>query len=302
MLNISSLLFPTDGSSCARQAYAHATYLADRHGAEVHVLNVVEERTNNLDNLSELIELREADILEQLHIPVPESQRPQTKERIHREKVTNPSAAGGILDYAGAHDIDLIVMGTHGRRGVKRVLIGSVAEEVVRLSTCPVFTVCERGDPAPEEAVNRILVPVDFSKHTAALLQHARELAVTYDAQLDLLHVVEGLSIPSVYGVKPVSINSPDVQERVRKRLDEYAAEMQLSGRTLASHVRSGHPAHEVLDFIDEHAVDLVAIATHGRTGFERLLIGSVAEKVVRMASCPVFAVKSFGKSLVEPT
>lgn len=142
MLQLDRILFPTDGSSCAECAYEWATQLADPYDLELHMLHFIEERTNNLDNLSELIDIREEDILPELRIPVPQKKE---ERKMRREKVANPSAADGILEYADAHDIDLIVMGTHGRRGVERLLMGSVAEEAVRLFESPVVTMKSYG-------------------------------------------------------------------------------------------------------------------------------------------------------------
>lgn len=295
MLQINRILFPTDGSPCAEQARERAVHLAERYDAELHVLHVVEERTNTLDNLSELVEIREEDILADLRIPIPQAE----EERIQKETVTHPSAAGGILEYADAHDIDLIVMGTHGRRGVERLLMGSVAEEVVRLAECPVFTVCATRHA--EGTGGSILVPVDFSEHTDTLIQHAMALAEAFDAGLDLLHVVEEVRTPAVYGVESRRLDLDTVKQRTRAALDDYAAAAREQGIAADVHVRMGHPAHAILRFIDEQGVQMVTIATHGRTGLQRLLMGSVAEKVVRMASCPVFTVKSYGKSILHP-
>ncbi len=295
MLHIDRILFPTDGSSCAQAAHDRAATLAELHDAELHVLNVVEERTNNLDNLSELIDIRREDILSELHIPVGKA----TREPVREEQVTHPSAAGGILQYARTHDIDLIVMGTHGRRGVKRLLMGSVAEEVVRLANCPVFTVCHEGRAADIEG-GRILVPLDFSEHSEALVAHGAALAEQFEAAIDLLHVVERMALPLVYGVEGDVFAMDDVRGRTADALAERAAPLQDDGIDVQTHLRVGHPAHSILDFIEERDTSMVVIATHGRTGIQHLLLGSVAEKVVRMASCPVFTVKSFGKSLVE--
>ena len=299
MLRINNSLFPTDGSPCAEYAHAHAAYLANQFDARLHVLHVVEARTNNLDDLSEVIQIREQDILEQLRMPVPPGGDDAPEERITREKRTNASAAGGILAYADEHDVDLIVLGTHGRRGVDRLLMGSVAEEVVRLSECPVLTVCGKKQPAPSREINRILVPMGLSDHTDALFAHARAIASTYDARLDLLHVIESAALPAVYGVEQVLTDSDEVRQRVQRALEQYVEAARKDDVEAHAFVREGNPAQVILDFIEEEPIDLVTIATHGRTGVKRLLMGSVAEKVVRMAACPVFTVKSFGKSLV---
>jgi nucleotide-binding universal stress UspA family protein len=203
-----------------------------------------------------------------------------------------------IEEYTADHDIDLVVMGTHGRRGANRLLIGSVAEEVVRSASCPVLTIRADEKVAPGEAVRRILVPVDFSDVSNRAIQHAKELAMTYGARLDLLHVVEEIALPAAYGMEPVNLVIPEVVENSERALADMARE-EIGYEHIVVHALTGYAVSTILDFADENDIDLMVIATHGRTGIDRVLMGSVAEKVVRRAPCPVFTVKSFGKSLV---
>lgn len=299
MLQVRSILFPTDGSTCAEFAHAHAAFLAHQFDAELHVLHVVEAHMRTLDDLSQLVEIEEQDILEQLHAPLPSTTSGPDEARIHRAKRTDASAAEGVLTYAADEDIDLIVMGTHGRRGMDRLLMGSIAEEVVRLSPCPTLTVCGKKQPTPDRDINRILVPMGLSEHTESLFAHARAIGATYGARLDLVHVIERAAFPSVYGVDAPSTDDAAVERRVRDALEPYVEAAQDMDVDATITVLRGHPAVALLDMLDDAAIDLVTIATHGRTGLQRLVMGSVAEKVVRMAPCPVFTVKSFGKSLV---
>ena len=298
MLDIRSILFPTDGSTCAEYAHAHANFLAEQFDADLHVVHVVEDQINTLANLSELVDIDEADVLEQLRLPLPEAVKESSDGRVHRKTLTDPSVAEGVMAYAADHDVDLIVMGTHGRRGMDRMLMGSVAEEVVRLSDCPTLTVCGTRQPEPNRDINRVLVPMGLSTHTDALFDHATAIAATYGAQLDLIHVIEQSSLPSVYEVD-AAIDEVAVEERVQTALNAYVQQAASDGVEATGTVHHGHPAAVILDRVDHDPDDHVTIATHGRTGLKRLLMGSVAEKVVRMASCPVFTVKSFGKSLV---
>jgi nucleotide-binding universal stress UspA family protein len=227
--------------------------------------------------------------------------------RVEEREVAHPSAAGGILRYAAEHDADVIVMGTHGRRGVQRLLIGSVAEEVVRRAECPVFTIRssdedpDADEPVPRDvSVGRILVPVDLSEHTDALVAHAQEVALAYDASIELLHVVERVALPPAYGLEPLALDSTDVKERAREDLDRRADELSEDGIEVFVTVRTGYPSEVILESAADGDVDLVMVATHGFSGVKRLLLGSVAERVVRRVECPVLTVKSYGKSLVD--
>lgn len=292
MIHLTRILFPTDGSPCAERARRHAAHLAQRFDAELHVIRV-EERDAEL---SDVIEVCSDDVLADLHAPM--ERTVVAEPQVHERRVVHRSAAEGILSYATEHDIDLIVLGTHGRRGVRRLLLGSVAEEVVRRSSCPVLTV-GRGDGSPGALEGRsLLVPVDFSDAQASLLGHAREIALSYGLSLTLLHVVERQIPPDVYGLQLDLPSTKTLAERAREALAAPADALRDEGVDVTIEVGTGNVADTIVDAAEEAGV--LAIATHGRTGLERMFMGSVAETVVRQAQCPVFTVKSFGKSLVR--
>lgn len=292
MLAIRRILFPTDFSECAEQAFTQAAHLAERFDAELHVLNVGLPHVESANDPMGFLEL----VDEAPHTQSDAAFTAETGARVVHAQVRVLSPAAGILDYASAHDIDLIVMGTHGRRGLNRLLIGSVAEEVVRLARCPVFTI-RASEDAPVR-FERILAPVDFSAFSSVAVAYAKALAALYGARLDLLHVVEEVTLPGPYGIEPMPTVTSGVADRAQEALLQMAAA--LPGEVpVEAHVLVGHAARDVLDFAAIRHTDLVVIATHGRTGIARLLLGSVAEKVVRMAPCPVFTIKSFGKRLM---
>ena len=305
MLQIKNILFPTDQSAGAEHAFAHATSLAAWHEAALHAVHVLDMQTYPPPLLDEL-RLSDEEIAEQLHLLWEE----QGRARVEREadtpvlrarQVEASSAAEGILGYADEHDIDLIVMGTHGRRSVSRLMLGSVAEEVVRRAECPVMTVRAGSEAAPSRAVQRVLAPVDFFEFTHLAIDYAVELAQTYGARIDLLHVVDDVTFPELYGVESLTPAFKQAEERACQALEKLVHE-DIGYEDVRVAVEVGHPAARIADYAAEHETDLVVIPTHGRSGLKRFLIGSVAEKVVRLAPCPVFAVKSFGKSLLPPT
>lgn len=151
-------------------------------------------------------------------------------------------------------------------------------------------------------SIDRILVPVDFSEHAEVALTHAVELAHTHDAELMLLHVVEDPSFPSFYGTGAVTLYGkvPDLEERARDALETLVADLETETPSIETHVVRGRAGTAIVAFVDEHDVDLVVIASRGLSGVDRVLMGSVAEKVVRRASCPIFVIKSGTKSLVQ--
>jgi nucleotide-binding universal stress UspA family protein len=209
------------------------------------------------------------------------------------------TAADGILSYAAEHDTPLIVMGTHGRRGVRRLLLGSVAEEVVRRAPGPVVTVGRGAESSGAPTGGRLLVPIDLSGHQWRLLAHARAWAQAFDLSLTLLHVLHLDDPPAPYPPRSETPDADTLRARAEEALNEAAASVRDAGLAVDVATRSGHPAEEILAAVDEHDASLLAVATHGRTGLERVLMGSVAEAVIRQAPCPVLTVKSFGRSLV---
>ncbi|WP_118839151.1 universal stress protein [Salinibacter ruber] len=297
MLSIRRILWPTDFSKGADRAFPHAAALASWHEAELHVLHVTEGRSGNAPDAdipipkSTLSALLSGDGDPPPHVDLDALTLVQ-EQREHR------SPPEAIVGYVEEQEIDLVVAGTRGRRGLQRLLIGSVAEEVLRTAPCPVLTVRGAADRAPAWAVRNILVPVDFSDASLEALRHAKELALTYGAQITLLHAVEEVIYPSAYGVEPANLPGPQVIERVEGSLAELVqAEVGHEHATVEAKV--GYAPSTILDYAETNEVDLVVIATHGRTGLERMLLGSVAERVLRRAPVPVFTVPSFGNSLL---
>lgn len=305
MITIQRILFPTDFSRCANQAFVQAVQLAKRHGAELHVLHAYvpyEDHTSLLTVVPAAPEVRPgATILTPPMLQVLEQQQAQTL-RITQNVVRDISVGPVIIDYAREHEVDLIVMGTHGRRGIGHLFLGSVAEEIVRFAPCPVFTIRETMEPHEAGAFRKILVPVDFSKHAEQAVRYAKELAILYGAELQLLHIVEEQLHPALYATGRSSIfefmpeiETTSVREIERMLMDSGGPEVQVE-----IHIREGRAARDIVKFAESHASDLIVIATHGLTGIEHLLLGSVTEKVVRFSRVPVFTVKPFGTSLLK--
>lgn len=153
--------------------------------------------------------------------------------------------------------------------------------------------------------INRILVPVDFSEHCSRVLMYAREIAALHDAEIDILHVVERPSFPSFYKMGEEAMFGKveslykKASEALKQCMDEAEGPDVESG--ISFHVEEGHPGHEITAFAAEYDSDLIIISTHGLSGMERVIMGSVADRVVRDAPCPVFVIKAYGKSLLPP-
>lgn len=299
MLKIKNILLARDLSSDAGDAFIPALRIAKRTDAILHVVFVEVLHGEAFDDAAE----KNRALTKEALAANASSDSDPHRVQIEHAVVRDVAAAPALLNYAAEHDIDLIVMGTHGRRGVRRLLMGSVTEEVVRLSFCPVLTI-RRGKGSEEEIpLDSILVPVDFSEHARAALRHAKALGNLLGARLDVLHVVEENLHPAFYGPTVHSIYDidPDLDEKALAHLKDFYQRTEGPGTEVTFAVRSGHAVQEIMRFAEEEGNNLIVIGTHGLTGIERFFLGSVAEKVVRRAPCPVFTVKSFGKSLVSP-
>ncbi len=306
MIQLKRILFATDFSPCAEQAFTHALYLAKRYQAELHVLHAVilrdfsNQPEFSLVTLGTLRRQFEEAAKRQMTAML-ESYTPDQVKIIQAHR-RGDSASTVILDYAKEQDMDLVVLGTHGRRGLGHFFLGSEAEKVVRLSSCPVFTIRERKVPRLIEEVDRILVPIDFSEHSKHALRYAKQIAASYDARLQLLHVIEKVIQPPFYAQEYYHDlgRMEALQQRSKEALGQFLEETEGPELSAELHVIEGRAATDITLCAKELASDLIVIATHGLTGMEHLLIGSVTEKVVRQASCPVFTVTVYGKNLIR--
>lgn len=185
---------------------------------------------------------------------------------------------------------DLVVVGTHGRTGIARVLLGSVADKVVRHAPCSVLAARPRGDV---KAFEHVLCPIDFSDSSRHALALAAELAAPGAAGITLLHAFE-LPIVST-GMAMAPDMFPEVKEQAAHLLEQWAADLRTKVKVpVTTLVASGSPGARALGILDDDPTfDLVVVGSHGRTGLRRVLLGSVAEKIVRNAPCPVLVARN---------
>lgn len=298
MLHIRDILFPTDFSEQAERALPHALALAGRFDARLHMLHAVvlhaadpgepDHRFPDLEDAGSRLDGWAGERTGEGG----EGRRVEVVR--HRQR--GISAASVILDYVDDREVDLVVMGTHGRRGLRHMLLGSVAEEVVRTAPCPVLTVRGDGGRGPAQGLERILVPVDMSEHSYRALDVARSLAAGRDTSVEVLHVVEDPPRPEPYDGPR---GGPEVDHgRVRETL---VARMGGEGGAVPVevHVDTGHTVSTIVDFAEREGVDMIVLASHGLTGLKRVLLGSVAERVIRRAPCPVLTVRAFGRRIL---
>lgn len=287
---INKVLVPVDGSDFAEEALPLAIGLARRAEAEIHLARVHIAR-----GLPYYEALSEPDPEEDARIRAEEEAAlRRAAERIEAEGVTARVELldGGITDalaeYIDAAEIDIVVMTTHGRGGLSRAWLGSVADRLVRTSSAPVLLV-RPGETKPVEAegLNEILIPLDGSALSESVLGPATQLAALADARIVLLQVY-------LYGV-PLgqAATMASAGERAPKAttvyLENVAKDLRAAGfevETIA--VTDYMPAPAILDLTAKRGSSLIALATHGRGGLSRIALGSVTDKVMRGAPVPV--------------
>lgn len=291
-----TIVVPVDGSALAERALPVAAALARRDGATVHVV-LVHERPAIVEQLEDRSRAQRRD--EEAHYVAGLVEALRTTHAV--------SASSALLDGDVSETIaeavravrgDLIVMTTHGRTGISRLWIGSVADAVMRAATTPVLmlraSLESASYPAGDGAVfHRMLVPLDGSALAAEILEHALRLGGTA-CRYVLARVVEPVLrmetvIPDAAGMVLVADEEETEAARraAREELEEMAAALRRDHAGLDVHVAvrvDRHVADGLLRLANDHMVDAVAIATHGR-GVSRLVIGSVADKVLRASA-----------------
>ncbi|WP_135303446.1 universal stress protein [Haloarcula amylovorans] len=281
------LAVPTDGSEVADAAVSAAIALADSFGARLHVIHVLE-----MGELPPGFEDEDADEFAQVGSEATTAAAERAAEA-GVEATTSVIVGGapihqGILDYVETHDIDCLVMGTYGRTGLDRFVLGSVTERTLRESPVPVLTVHEESTvTSPFE---RILVPTDGSDGARIASDRAIDLALATDAALHVVHVVDPYLLDTQVDPSQLLDALEDVGEQAVEEVETRATEAGVS--TVKTELLTGNPHRAIVDYADEHDVDCIVMGTHGRTGLERYILGSVTERVVRLADVPVLSMK----------
>ena len=292
MLRIERILCPIDFSEFSASAYDYAQSLARHYQATVYLQHVVDiilppwpyyPPVNYLD-----ADFRKicADAREQLQ----EFAKSHTRNGVQPECfVQEGEVTDSVLSFAEAQMVDLIVMGTHGRKGFDRVTLGSVAEKVLRKARCPVLVVHK---PEPELAAargaqdsfepRRIIFCTDFSEPSQRALEYALSAAAEFNSELTLLHVLENL---------PKSANLEEEIESAKKQLDKLIPpEAVPAGKTKAL-VRVGKAYEQIIELALEAQADLLVMAVRGRNALDLAVFGSTTYRVIQLGPCPVLAV-----------
>ena len=305
MIEIRRILCPIDFSDHSRRALDHAVAIARWYESTITVLHVFSPTPVAAFGPGPVV--FEAMVLtsvdrDQLLADIKAFAETESAPGITIEAVVREgNTPSEILEQANGMKADLLVIGTHGRSGFERLVLGSVAEKVLRKANCPVLTVPKRlPDAVPAGAVlyKRILCPVDFSDSSLHALKYAISMAQEADGELTVLHVVahefeNAADLASLVSDAGGTVASfvKQREEALRRRLQEAVAGATefCSVKSLMTH---GKPWREVLRIAAERQSDLIVIGVQGRGAADLLFFGSTTQHVVRDASCPVLTLR----------
>jgi nucleotide-binding universal stress UspA family protein len=303
-MNLERILVPVDFSSTSRDALALAASLARRSGGKLTLLHVGATPTYSMTQAWSA----------SMHMPIRElHERMKRESQALVERWLQSDVPAGVEArtvlregfppdeiVAEADDHDLVVIGTHGRTGADRVALGSVAERGVRRCKVPVLVapgVAREAGRRVDAPFENVLVAIDFSESSTRVLRAAIAMAGTTGAKLTLLHVVisESIMISQVW----MDALSPSVLELHDKMVREAQRQLDrmmrdevpepLRGQAL---LREGLAANTIVQQISLGSYDLVVMGTHGHTGIQRVILGSVAERVLRHSPVPVLVAR----------
>jgi nucleotide-binding universal stress UspA family protein len=292
MLQIERILCPVDFSESSVRAYDYAQSLARHYHAKLFLQHVVDfgfppyAYYSPAIDFDEIYQKLRADAREELQ----KFAKSHTRNGVQPECLVHEGdAMYSILSFAEAQMVDLILLGTHGLKGLDRVTLGSVAEKVLRKARCPVLVVRKPGPEAvaPEGAqssveLRRVVFCTDFSDPSHRALDYALSAAAEYDAELTLLHVLE--DIPS----------SADIEEAIAaatKQLEKLIPPEGVKAGKIKTLVRIGRAYEQIIQLALEIQADLLIMAVNGRNALDLAVFGSTTYRVIQLGPCPVLAV-----------
>ncbi len=282
-----TILVPLDGSAVSEQALPAAISLARHSGARLHLVQVVSVQEEKERAYMEGVSERVSDELgESVDFCLCEE---KTADPLFPP--SNAEIASALRRYGEAHGIDLVVMSTHGRGALRRAWLGSVADTVIRGSRLPVLLVRPgAGEDAIRRAFRHIAVPLDRTESAARVVDHILDLARVEKAAVTLIRIIPPpVLVDAPYWVATVEDSVDAMRDVARRELGPLVDRLRAAGVESDAVVEIGpEPSSAILDYVSEHGVDLIAMTSRGRSKWERLLLGSVAERVIHHARVPV--------------
>jgi nucleotide-binding universal stress UspA family protein len=297
MITIKKILCPVDFFPASDMAVDYATGLALNYDAKIHLLHVVMPGVPPAYeypvNSGEIVKSMEDAAAKEIDNIV-------TRVKAAGVAVESEVRVGDVHDeIKRAIDVvkpNLVVLGTHGRRGVERWFMGSTTERLLRHSPVPLLTISgNNGAAAGEPRFKRILVTTDFSEGTADALAYAFAMAQENDSRVTLLHVLHDVAadLSGKYR-EPLT-------KGIQSELEELVPPEAKDWCDVVTKVETGMPYRIILRTLEDEKVDLLVMNIHGKGMLDRALLGSTAERVVRAARCPVMLIPPLRKGKRKP-
>jgi nucleotide-binding universal stress UspA family protein len=286
------ILVPRDFSPTSERALDYAIDLAGRTGADLFLMHAEVLHGDPLAAQEAEQLVASVDVIRDRLSKRADGSSVEATSSVSTHTVRDVAAAPAIVRFAEEHDIDLIVIGTHGRRGVRRLLIGSVTEEVMRGAPCEVL-ICR--EEAPPLAGRPVLVPIDFSTSSLHALQRGKEIAGLYENHLHVLHAAHVTPYPAFYGTDVVSSSDlpphfVDEAEQALRNFEKDAAGPTSVGVDVA--VEVGQPFDRIVEYARNEQVGLIVMGRRGLSGIQQILLGSNTERTLRSAPCAVLVTR----------
>ncbi len=295
------ILVPLDGSAVAQAILPYAMLMAKGFGSRVTLFHVAETALDHEDPEQKTY----ADETTERIRPLAENYLGGVADEFRRQgidveiRVVGGRAAAKILEHAEQEDVSLIALSTHGRSGLARWVMGSGVDKILRACEQPVLLVRPRDESGGEATarLSKVIVPLDGSNAAEAALPFAEELARVLGLELILIQVIGVETTVSFGSMAPNSWSVPgDVLQRLDVVASGYLAglakQLKNKGLTVQWEVFRGAAGSRIVEFAKETADSLVVMTTHGRSGFRRWVMGSVADEVVRHTGEPVLVIR----------
>jgi nucleotide-binding universal stress UspA family protein len=297
------MLVPLDGSEMAEVVFPYVKEIASRLGTEVVLLHISSQAVKDFQPMIRNYVDHAAEKIQNCAI-VSQQGRPSQPVKIHGEFVTGYPAEE-ILRYAEEKTVDLILMASHGRSGLKRWSVGSVADKILRSAKIPVLLVpagIPGQVPFDQWTSRSLLVPLDGSELAESVFPHVETLAGIGNAQVVFLRVCEPPAMPTYYSPElseiPLHWGQYAQQETARckevalKYMTNVENRFKKANITVHSEILVGKAADEMINYANKAPFGLIVMATHGRSGLSRLVYGSVAASILVGVSNPILLIK----------
>ena len=289
------MLVPLDGSSLSEVVFPYAKDLAGRLGLDIVLFHVHSSRENQtlplhqayIEQKTQVMKRQLRDWQKKLGVGL------EDRKLEVRGELTTGYPPEEIIGYAEKNNVDLILMATHGRSGIRRWVLGSVADKVLCVSSIPIWLI--RASTAETVTYDRwpqrtLLVPLDGSVLAEKVLPHVKALAKqpgSPPVDVVLLRVTETPTTSGHY-----FRNIPEKREDIEQYLAGIETRLKNSGLRVKSQISSGEPAEQIINYGQGNPFSIIVMSTHGHSGMSRWFYGSIATRVLEHAANPIFLVR----------